>query len=174
LQVHLPWVQQRRRFPPKIQDETKLVPTCPPPPTPKFLSIQEVAGSTANLLDIPRCRATDIPPKPHTPFAKMDKVHSLCLRSTLITCFFAPAALLLPPAQAQPKTSTADQLYIEVSALGSLDYFYDHKMGLQEAGKAMGVKKRRLSQRMIESLVASSRRNLCSIISGGLPASENS
>jgi ribose transport system substrate-binding protein len=70
----------------------------------------------------------------------MDKVHSLCLRSTLITCFFALAALLLPPAQAQPKTSTADQLYIEVSALGSLDYFYDHKMGLQEAGKAMGVK----------------------------------
>jgi ribose transport system substrate-binding protein len=33
-----------------------------------------------------------------------------------------------------------DQLYIEVSALGSLDYFYDHKLGMQLAGKALGVK----------------------------------
>ena len=37
------------------------------------------------------------------------------------------------------KAATSDQLYVEVSALGSLDYFYDHKLGLQEAGKAMGV-----------------------------------
>jgi basic membrane lipoprotein Med (substrate-binding protein (PBP1-ABC) superfamily) len=70
----------------------------------------------------------------------MHKAHSLCLRSTLITCFFALTALSLPAARGQQKTNTADQLYIEVSALGSLDYFYDHKMGLQEAGKAMGVK----------------------------------
>jgi ribose transport system substrate-binding protein len=41
---------------------------------------------------------------------------------------------------AEEKTKPSDQLYVEVSALGSLDYFYDHKMGLQEAGKAMGVK----------------------------------
>jgi ribose transport system substrate-binding protein len=33
-----------------------------------------------------------------------------------------------------------DQLYIEVSALGSLDYFIDHKLGMQAAGKALGVK----------------------------------
>ena len=36
---------------------------------------------------------------------------------------------LLASAQAETKNSTSDQLYIEVSALGSLDYFYDHKMG---------------------------------------------
>jgi ribose transport system substrate-binding protein len=48
--------------------------------------------------------------------------------------------IALPFAHAQQKTKPSDQLYVEVSALGSLDYFYDHKMGLQEAGKAMGVK----------------------------------
>ena len=38
------------------------------------------------------------------------------------------------------RTETADQLYIEVSALGSVDYFYDHKLGLEIAGRALGVK----------------------------------
>ena len=38
------------------------------------------------------------------------------------------------------RTETDDQLYIEVSALGSLDYFYDHKLGLEMAGTALGVK----------------------------------
>ena len=38
------------------------------------------------------------------------------------------------------RTETADQLYIEVSALGSVDYFYDHKLGLQMAGSVLGVK----------------------------------
>ena len=33
-----------------------------------------------------------------------------------------------------------DQLYVEVSALGNLDYFYDHKLGMQLAGEAMGVR----------------------------------
>src|SRR3984893_2343360 len=46
----------------------------------------------------------------------------------------------LAPARAQQKANAADQLYIEVSALGSLDYFYDHKLGLQKAGEALGVK----------------------------------
>ncbi|MBV8967833.1 MAG: hypothetical protein JO331_02090, partial [Verrucomicrobia bacterium] len=41
---------------------------------------------------------------------------------------------------AQTKTKPSDQLYIEVSALGSLDYFYDHKLGMQKAGEALGVK----------------------------------
>jgi len=41
---------------------------------------------------------------------------------------------------AQEKRDTASQLYIEVSALGSLDYFYDHKMGMEMAGKALGVR----------------------------------
>jgi ribose transport system substrate-binding protein len=43
-------------------------------------------------------------------------------------------------ASANAQTKPSDQLYVEVSALGSLDYFYDHKMGLQQAGNAMGVK----------------------------------
>ncbi|MFI5378613.1 MAG: substrate-binding domain-containing protein [Tepidisphaerales bacterium] len=34
----------------------------------------------------------------------------------------------------------SNQLYIEVSALGSLDYFYDHKLGMKLAGEALGVK----------------------------------
>ncbi len=33
-----------------------------------------------------------------------------------------------------------DQLYVEVSALGNLDYFYDHKLGMRLAGEAMGVR----------------------------------
>jgi len=34
----------------------------------------------------------------------------------------------------------SDELYIEVSALGSLPYFYDHKMGMEMAGKELGVR----------------------------------
>jgi ribose transport system substrate-binding protein len=33
-----------------------------------------------------------------------------------------------------------DQLYIEVSALGNLDYFFDHKLGMQMVGKELGVR----------------------------------
>ena len=33
-----------------------------------------------------------------------------------------------------------DQLYIEVSALGNIDYFYDHKLGMKLAGEYLGVK----------------------------------
>jgi ribose transport system substrate-binding protein len=36
--------------------------------------------------------------------------------------------------------SRADQLYIEVSANGSAEYFSDHMKGLEEAGKFFGVK----------------------------------
>ena len=32
-----------------------------------------------------------------------------------------------------------DQLYVEVSALGNLDYFYDHKLGMKLAARALGV-----------------------------------
>jgi ribose transport system substrate-binding protein len=32
-----------------------------------------------------------------------------------------------------------DQLYVEVSALGNLDYFYDHKVGMRLVGKTLGV-----------------------------------
>ncbi len=31
-------------------------------------------------------------------------------------------------------------LYIQVSALGSLEYFYDHKLGMKKAGELLGVK----------------------------------
>lgn len=34
----------------------------------------------------------------------------------------------------------ADQLYVEVSALGNLDYFRDHKLGMKLAGEALGVR----------------------------------
>lgn len=34
----------------------------------------------------------------------------------------------------------SDELYIEVAALGSDPYFYDHKMGMEEAGKELGVR----------------------------------
>ena len=35
---------------------------------------------------------------------------------------------------------TSTQLYIEVSAIGSNDYFYDHKMGMKTAGEELGVR----------------------------------
>ncbi|WP_070000369.1 substrate-binding domain-containing protein [Cellulosilyticum sp. I15G10I2] len=38
------------------------------------------------------------------------------------------------------QTDKKDQLYIEVSALGNLDYFYDHKMGMEKAGEELGVR----------------------------------
>jgi len=34
----------------------------------------------------------------------------------------------------------AEQLYVEVSALGNLDYFYDHKLGMKLAGEVFGVR----------------------------------
>jgi ribose transport system substrate-binding protein len=46
----------------------------------------------------------------------------------------------------QPSESTVtvksnlDQLYVEVSALGNIDYFYDHKLGMKLAGEAFGVR----------------------------------
>lgn len=43
-------------------------------------------------------------------------------------------------AQGTTDNSKKDQLYIEVSALGNLDYFYDHKMGMQKVGEELGVR----------------------------------
>ena len=34
----------------------------------------------------------------------------------------------------------SDQLYVEVSAVGNIDYFYDHKLGMRMAGEMLGVK----------------------------------
>ncbi|MCX5676748.1 MAG: substrate-binding domain-containing protein [Planctomycetota bacterium] len=41
---------------------------------------------------------------------------------------------------AKGKGDVSGQLYIEVSARGGLDYFHDHKMGMEMAGKALGVR----------------------------------
>jgi ribose transport system substrate-binding protein len=70
-------------------------------------------------------------------------------RKPIALCF-ALLALLTgccrqgPPAPAGAGTPAAaayaNQLYIEVSALGALDYFYDHKLGMKLAGEALGVK----------------------------------
>ena len=61
----------------------------------------------------------------------------------LLLCVVALSAAGCNPQLAEEgavQTETADQLYIEVSALGSVDYFYDHKLGLEMAGTALGVK----------------------------------
>lgn len=45
-----------------------------------------------------------------------------------------------PSTQDSTKKKPADQLYIEVSAAGNSDYWYDHKVGLKMAGQLLGVK----------------------------------
>jgi len=40
----------------------------------------------------------------------------------------------------QGRAAAQDQLYVEVSALGNLDYFNDHKLGMQLAGQIFGVR----------------------------------
>jgi ribose transport system substrate-binding protein len=42
--------------------------------------------------------------------------------------------------EVKPPAKKSDQLYVEVSALGNLDYFYDHKLGMRMAGEVLGVK----------------------------------
>ena len=42
--------------------------------------------------------------------------------------------------QAAAASRYADQLYVEVSALNSLEYFYDHKEGMRLVGEDLGVK----------------------------------
>ena len=59
-------------------------------------------------------------------------------RIVLVTLLLLVALGL--PIFGQAKVAPKDQLYIEVSALGNLDYFYDHKMGMQMVGKELGVR----------------------------------
>lgn len=54
-----------------------------------------------------------------------------------VGCSKAPEETAAPVAAEE---SNMDQLYIEVSALGNLDYFYDHKMGMEMVGKELGVR----------------------------------
>lgn len=44
-----------------------------------------------------------------------------------------------PESAATKSTGKRPDLYIEVSALGNLEYFYDHKMGMKKAGELFGV-----------------------------------
>lgn len=68
---------------------------------------------------------------------KLKTVHSM-IAAAVGCCVLAGCAPQAPTASAAK--DTANQLYIEVSALGSLDYFYDHKLGMKIAGEALGVK----------------------------------
>jgi ribose transport system substrate-binding protein len=43
------------------------------------------------------------------------------------------------PAQSAKASGKRPDLYIQVSALGNLDYFYDHKLGMKKAGELFGV-----------------------------------
>jgi ribose transport system substrate-binding protein len=61
------------------------------------------------------------------------------LKKLTMTVLVALALVASLPAAAAPK-APKDQLYIEVSALGNLDYFFDHKMGMEMVGKELGVK----------------------------------
>jgi ribose transport system substrate-binding protein len=63
----------------------------------------------------------------------MKKLVSLLLAMTLIL-----AAGVMPGLA--ETTDKSNQLYIEVSALGGLDYFYDHMLGCEMAGKELGVR----------------------------------
>lgn len=63
----------------------------------------------------------------------MKKFVALIMALTLILT----AGILPGLAEANDKS---DQLYIEVSALGGLDYFYDHMLGCEMAGKELGVR----------------------------------
>jgi len=38
------------------------------------------------------------------------------------------------------KRAVSDDLYVDVSAVGKLDYLYDHKLGMELAGRICGVK----------------------------------
>jgi ribose transport system substrate-binding protein len=57
----------------------------------------------------------------------------------------APALLALllgcqkPASTSTPASGKRADLYIQVSALGSLEYFYDHKLGMRKAGELLGV-----------------------------------
>jgi ribose transport system substrate-binding protein len=54
-----------------------------------------------------------------------------------VGCAKAPEEAAAPAAAEE---TTMDQLYIEVSALSNLDYFYDHKMGMEMVGEELGVR----------------------------------
>lgn len=54
--------------------------------------------------------------------------------------FMVVAALVVMGFTAWPVLAQDDQEYVMVSALSSLDYFYDHMLGMRLVGEALGVK----------------------------------
>jgi ribose transport system substrate-binding protein len=58
----------------------------------------------------------------------------------LLTISLSACNRPVAPQPGQTAPDTANQLYIEVAALSSLDYFYDHKIGMKLAGDALGVR----------------------------------
>ena len=59
----------------------------------------------------------------------------------LIALSFAACSKEEAPAAGESAAGRyADQLYVEVSALNSLEYFYDHKEGMRLVGEDLGVK----------------------------------
>lgn len=60
--------------------------------------------------------------------------------AVLIALSFAACAKKEGGAASQAAGRYADQLYVEVSALNSLEYFYDHKEGMRLVGEDLGVK----------------------------------
>ena len=78
---------------------------------------------------------------------KIKKISSLLAALTLTIGLSACTTTTTPPKVEQPpveastdQKSTKDQLYIEVSALGNLDYFFDHKLGMKKVGEELGVR----------------------------------
>ena len=55
-------------------------------------------------------------------------------------CQSSPSSSATTQGTQSQDNSRQDQLYIEVAALGNVDYFYDHKMGMQKVGEELGVK----------------------------------
>jgi ribose transport system substrate-binding protein len=62
------------------------------------------------------------------------------MKKLIILLVIATLVLSAVGFAATAKKDVSKQLYIEVSAIGSLDYFYDHKLGMEMAGKALGVR----------------------------------
>jgi ribose transport system substrate-binding protein len=70
----------------------------------------------------------------------MKKVIVLLLAIAMLVIAAACSAAPQVAAEVEEASDTSDQLYIEVSALGNLDYFYDHKLGMEMVGKELGVR----------------------------------
>jgi len=69
----------------------------------------------------------------------MKKVIFIVMAMVMTLLVFGCAKSAAPQA-AGSAVDKSNQLYIEVSAEGGLDYFYDHKMGMKKVGEDLGVR----------------------------------